>query len=297
MKHVRILGRSLVAVFAVSAMTLGIASQAMAKETKRTNSNAEYEIFQECPWNAPGVESCFWGQSSKTSFFKAGNVLIHLIKPITIQGGLTENPETGSKTTIAANHGPTETLVAAKQPAPSLEEIIEPASLSPSELARYEAYIAAGKSTKTTATVELAGTPAQMHLREGNLLEETGVALELPTQVKLTNKFLGSTCYEGSFTAPIPVELTTGESGDLHGSAGQLEFTQGGSVLHVHKNKLVDATFPAPGVTGCGIDNGADAALDAKLGLPSATGNEIFIEGELGESSAAATKKVLEPEL
>ncbi len=268
-------------------------------EAKKLNKNAksqpgpsEYADFKECPWDNPEVESCFYGKSEKGSYFKAGNVTVHLEKPIVIQGGLLENPETGVHYVRGARHG--HTLEVAKQPAPSLEEVVEPNDLSESERARYEKFVAAGK-TKGTAAVELAGPADELQLHEGHLLEEEGVALALPTQVRLENSFLGKTCYVGSDQNPIYVELTTGPSGSLHGSAGQTSFVEEGAILHIRNNRLVNGTFASPGATGCGINGGADAALDAKMGLPSAEGNEIVIAGQLAESLASRTKEELEP--
>ena len=41
--------------------------------------------------------------------------------------------------------------------------------------------------------------------------------------------------------------------------------------------RLVNNTYAAPGVQGCGIYNGADAALDAGLELPSPSGHNTSV--------------------
>ena len=43
----------------------------------------------------------------------------------------------------------------------------------------------------------------------------------------------------------------------------------------------MSSTFGAPGVEGCGVEGGADAAMDAALGLPSASGNSAVLNGRL----------------
>ena len=48
-----------------------------------------------------------------------------------------------------------------------------------------------------------------------NWLFEEGTALGLPVKIKLSNTLLGSSCYVGSNTEPIQIDLTTGASGAL----------------------------------------------------------------------------------
>ena len=214
-----------------------------------------------------------------------------LNKPITIQGGFEENLESGEFETVGARNG--ETLTPVSQPGPSLEEIVDPSLLSPSELAKYEAAVASGK-TKTTATVELAAPAHTMHINEGHLLGREGVALELPVEVKLTNPFLGKNCYDGSWVHPIVIHLTTGTSNGLEGAEGELFFNEGGTILRILNNSLVDGEFAVPGVTGCGTNNGADAALNSKMGVPSPAGdNSTRISGELSQAGAGAAEAAL----
>jgi len=175
--------------------------------------------------------------------------------------------------------------------------MVETKSLSPKELARYDKYVAAGK-TKVTATIELAGPPSSFFVEQGNLLEGVGEALGLPTQIKFSNPFLGNTCYDGSNYNPIQISYTTGTTSPpppnkpLEGKPGSLFSTNEGGIAHIIEGKLVDNSFAAPGVTGCGVGGGADAAIDAATGLPSAAGhNATVLAGELTQAGWEAVQE------
>ena len=118
--------------------------------------------------------------------------------------------------------------------------MVDPELLSPSELARYEKDVAAGK-TKVTATIELVGPASGFFLNEEDLLEGYGEALGLPTQIKLTNPFLGTTCYDGSNENPIQISYTTGTTSPpppnepITGKPGGLFSTNDGEIVHSSK--------------------------------------------------------------
>jgi hypothetical protein len=181
-----------------------------------------------------------------------------------------------------------------------LTEIVDTELLSPSELARYNKYVAAGK-TKVTATVELVGSPSSFFLNEENLLGGVGEALGLPTQIKLSNPFLGKTCSDGSNSEPIQISYTTGTTSPpppnepLEGKPGSLFSTNSGEIVHIVEGKLVDNSYAAPGVTGCGIGGGADAAVNAAAGLPSPAGhNATELVGELAQTGHDALEEARE---
>ena len=159
---------------------------------------------------------------------------------------------------------------------PPLPKDVDRTKLSPAELSRYLATVH-NHETKVTATVELAGSARNIKLNEINLLEETGVAFGFPVKVKLSNPFLGNSCYVGSDTSPIVVDFTTGTAGELRGKAGNLTSNKNGSILTVVSDTLVSNSFAAPGVEGCGVEGGADEALDSALGLPAPAGHNVAI--------------------
>jgi hypothetical protein len=285
-RHLRSMGLCLIAVFAVSAIA---AVPALATASFHPS---DFRIFRDCPIKGGrGPEhpatSCIWGHSNAESYFKAGNVLVHMVHPVTLQGGLVEEePEGVYELWFLLPENGTSILTKVPQPAPSLTELpLNTALMSEAEKTRYEKEIAEGK-TKVTATIETAGVFNGLNiLNEGNLLEQTGTALKFEVQVKLSNAFLGNTCTVGSNFNPINIELTTGPSGALHGKVGSLSFKDEGIMLTIENNELVNGTYTVPGVAGCGRFGGADAALNAALGLPAAAGqNETVIAGTLAQS-------------
>lgn len=312
MGHIRMLGLCLTSVLAVSAVTAG---QALAKEKcteyknqygevscETTKEHSNWQTFANCPIAHEGVETCIGGESFyretwKTkqqqeeyeeqhgptrgllSHFTTGNVTVPLKASITLRGGLEEVPETGRFTWIAASGAATIEPVAQK--AIPLTKGVNKALLSPGELERYDYYVYYAKQTKTFATVELAGPAEQIQIAIGNQLAEEGTAFVFPVKVKLTNPFLGETCYVGSNSSPIDVPFTTGQSGELHGKLGKIEFPNSGDILTLWGETLVSSEFSSPGVEGCGVEGGADAAVDSALGLPSPSGNTSVLNGVL----------------
>ena len=112
-------------------------------------------------------------------------------------------------------------------------------------------------------------------------------------KLKLSNPFFGNNCYVGSNTSPIVVDLTTGKSGELEGKSGsKLTEDRNGFIVTVHTDTLVNNTFASPGVEGCGVEGGADAAINAALGLPSPEGaNMTVLNGTLKLSTAESAKE------
>jgi hypothetical protein len=289
-RHVRMLG--LTAVIAALAM-LSTAATALAKESAKTHK--EFEIFSYCPVFA--AETCIWGQSAGVvsgvgeSEFQSGNITIKLRKPIKLLGGYNEN----AKTEVLSFVGPVgvPTVAPIPQAGPSLTKAVDTSLLSPEELDRYNYWVHQAKQTKTYATVELAVPPESVEIDLIALIEETETtALGFPVKVKLSNPFLGEDCYVGSSAHPIEIHFVTGQSGALHGALGEVSVNPTGEILKVAGDKLVDGKYEAPGVEGCGVEGGADAALNAALGLPSpAEHNRAVIVGELRQDSSETTRE------
>ena len=286
MRHLRTLGLCVGAALAAVTMTLASASPAMAKKAKPVT----FELFNQCPLSDSALAACIAGEAGPESFFQAGKVTVRFKKPITLQGGVEINEETGAETWVNAENG--ETITKKAEPAPGLTEGIDVEDLPPAEKARYEEYLASGKSTKVTATIELAGSPP-IFISTENLLDEEEEAFGFPVQVHLENKFLGKYCYVGNEVHPIEVPFTTGETSPLppntpiHGERGSIYGLLEGGVIELKEAHLVNNEYAAPGVQGCGINGGADAALDAGLGLPSPAGsNTTELIGNLFVSSA-----------
>jgi len=118
--------------------------------------------------------------------------------------------------------------------------------------------------------------------------------------VKLENSVLGEECYVGSDAEPIIVELTTGTtkppSGTepITGKAGTTTLNPALTIITITGSSLVDNTFTAPGVTGCGgsLSFLLDPVVDLQVGLPAAAGaSKAVLNGSLAETDAKDVKK------
>ena len=323
----RLLGVSMAGAFALAAAT-GAAPAAASSchgheygeacETER--EHAEFEGFANCPFGASEELDCSWAKSSYTeswpsakvkeewelergrtppgltSEIKAGNVTVLLKQAITLRGGIGFNEE-GEETWFGAVG--VETIQPVAEAATPLSKDVDTALLSSSELNRYNYYIKVAKEVRVTATVELAGPASAIQVSATNLLEESGPAFTFPVKLKLSNPFLGPECYVGSNASPISVAFTTGTSGTLQGKNGsKIKGDRNGYILTVPTDTLVNNTFASPGVEGCGVEGGADAAVDAVLGLPSPSGQNIAVlNGTLKLSTAEDAKLGLEEKI
>jgi hypothetical protein len=125
------------------------------------------------------------------------------------------------------------------------------------------------------ATTELAGVP-------GNAFEEP---IKLPIKVHLTNPagLLGSTCFVGSTTEPIKLNLIVGTTSPpppnepITGvEPGFFEDELG--IFHLDNGQFVDNSFAAPGANGCKlvlfgfIPISINGLVNSQAGLPSPAG-------------------------
>jgi hypothetical protein len=266
--------------------------------------SAEFDETQGCDWAVTRTKEQFTSAEEKATLeaegrkdipseFTAGKVTVLLKNSITLRGGIEES-ESEIFQWLGARGANTIEPIA--EPAPPLTKDIDTAKLSQAELERYNYYAHVTKETNATATVELAGSPLNIYLNEENLLDEQGVAFGFPVKVKLSNPFLGESCYVGSNAHPVFVEFTTGDSGELRGKTGALSGTNVGLTLVIRNDTLVSLPFSVPGAEGCGVEGGADEALDAAIGLPSSTGNTSVLDGTLLQTSAEAAEEGLSEE-
>jgi hypothetical protein len=253
----------------------------------------DFAVFKQCPLTNPAVNLCIFAQSSGGEF-KVGTTTVPINKTITLQGGSILNEETGAETFVAAANG--ETLSKTPLAVPGgLLGIMAPAGWPVWLQNIFNEFINNG-ITGVTATVELVGNPG---ISRTNLLFQEGVALQLPTRVKLDNAFLGSSCYIGSAAHPITQNLTTGTTSPpppnvpITGAVGELEFKDEFQLVIIKNNSLVDNAYAAPAASGCGgiFSFLIDPAINAKLGLPSAAGhNTTRLNGTLQNATAEAVK-------
>ncbi len=266
------------------------------KELRKHPEGGAFEKFNSCPATDPELSACIYGEAGPESFFQAGKVTVHFVKPIILRGGMVEEEPSGEEHWIGSRYG--NTISKEAEPAPSLTEI-DAEDLSESEKARYEAYLAGGGSTKVTATIELAAPATDIDLDETNLLdEESGTAFGFPVEIHLTNKFLGTHCYVGNYQEPIFVPFTTGETSPpppntpIHGYVGRLTAEGEARIVKFTGTVLVNNSYAAPGVQGCGISGGDNLAIDTAFGLPSPAGsNTTELVGDLWQTGIEAEEE------
>jgi hypothetical protein len=276
----------------VSLAALGFAAPALASKP-----TGKFVNFGDCPTKTTGVNFCVFATTSSGEF-KIKKTEVPITKTITLQGGIIDNEETGSETWVnAANGG--ETLSKTPETVPGgLLKIVAPKSW-PKFLQEFFNGIINKGATGVTASTELEGT---VGISRGALLAGLPDALSLPVRVHLENSFLGSECYVGSKSHPVDLELTTGTTSPplpnepITGSLGEPEFIEGGALLILKKNELVNNTFAAPAAEGCGsqilfglFTGLIDEAVDSELELPSVSGNNTAIlKGTLENAKASA---------
>ncbi len=267
----RSLGRVLVVLVAAAFAVLVAASSAFA---------SGFTVFSECPTSNPTVGACLYAQTTSGTF-TIGAKSVKVTKTITLQGGISVNEETGAESFVGAANG--ETLSKTPQTVPGGLLGIE------------------GLGGEVTATTELAGPASNIGISTEDLLAETGTALALPVKLKLGNPFLGPNCYGGSNAHPIVLDLTTGKTSPpkpnepIKGSAGTVSTEEEGLIIVLNGNRLVNNSFAAPGVEGCGlIPFFVDPLVDLAMGVPAGAGhNTAILEGTQRIASAEVVKEHL----
>jgi len=263
----------------ISVVGMLVAIAAMAVAMPASASANEFSVFSHCPFSNPHTYECVYGQTTSGEV-KIGNTTVPITSAITIQGGLQNFIQTGNTELIPASGA--ETLSKTPQTVPGgLLGIVAPESWPGWLQAIFNGFINEG-ATGVTATTELVGT-ASINLLAA--IGQSGTAVNLPVRVKLSNPFLGSACYIGSSGSPIDLALTTGTTAPplpnhpISGSRGTLSENAAETILFDSNQILVNNSFAAPGASGCGgiFELLVDFAVDLKLGLPSAAGNNTAI--------------------
>lgn len=257
------------------------------------NPTGEFAQFNECPLNNPNINDCVYSVSSG-GFFKVGKKEVPLKNPVTLQGGY----EGGGQEIkfYGAENG--NTLSKTPQPVPGGLLGITAPTWWPKSIQEWFNNLINEGFTGVTATVELAGPTKgflpNVKLSTENLLFQEGTALGLPTKIHLQNAILGSSCYIGSDEHPVQIEFTTGKSGSLEGSPGTITFNELFTLTTISGGRLVNNTFAAPGVNGCGgfFSFFIDPLVDSILGTPSPSGaNSAVLEGKIQDAAAEAVKE------
>jgi hypothetical protein len=311
-RHVRMLGLCLVAVFAVSAVFAG--SALAKKDPYNVNTWGQYKY---CPYENTELTDCFYGRTNggkEGGEFMYGQVRVLLNKPIVIQGGYKGFGEE-VEVSPAVNGG--ETL---EDPEPekivkglkTITPLIQEQAKWPQALMESYATAAANKETNhASLTVEMAGNECfevPGCLNTGNLLFEEGTAFRLALKTTIHNAWLeslgGGPCTIGSDEHPIEQHLTSEGAGYVEGFHNNQEFTN----LELYGTKLVDTTwhiYQASGASGCGNaewESYIDKALNILLHVETPGGHEpeanksgiTWLTGNLHDANRKAVAKAAE---
>jgi hypothetical protein len=291
--RVRGVGVTLVAtIVAAFGMTV-MASPALAVEH---HPKGEFAVFADCPLSNGKIGLCIVAKSESGKFI-IGKEEVPLVKTITLQGGII-NPFGSPEEFVGAEDGNTLTKVPQKVPG-GLAGLVKCNEIS-NIIERIACEITFENGlTGVNATTELAAPASSIKISNINLLTGTGIALSLPLKVHLENPFLGSSCYVGSNSHPIVVELTTGTTSPplpnkpITGNPGELSENPTNTILRIKNNELVNNTFSAPEAEGCGgiFSFLINPIIDSRLGLPSSSGhNTAILKGTLEASTPEAVK-------
>jgi hypothetical protein len=282
---------------ALAAVMLIPASSASAALT------GEYAKFNTCPFSNSSVGICLYAEST-TGQFTVGKKTVPLVKPQILKGGIID-PEGlfGPLTFVAPTDG--QVLSKAPQPVPGGLLGITAPTWWPQILKDLFNETINNGFTGVTATVELAGSASGVKVSILNAATSSGTAFTLPVKVKLDNPFLGSSCYIGSNSNPVKLNLTTGTTSPpppntpISGNAGEggEDPSSPARFIFLKKNRLVDNSFSAPGASGCGgflFSWAVDPLVDSILGTPSPAGtNTAILEGTTWLGNAELLRPLL----
>jgi hypothetical protein len=286
-RHVRMLGLCLVAMFALSAM---VAVPALAKNNKV--SVHTWTQYKYCPYDeSPPPQSetplvCFYGETSGGpggGFFSVGDVKVPLSKPVILQGALygdeaAPGHEEGGFFVVPATNGG-ETL---ESPELKVEKGLKLITKQDEREAGWpealvESFNEAKKNKETglKVKIEVAGnalyeSPNSLNIE--HLVDARDAAFELPLKTRLISPWLeklgGGPCTVGNNEHPIWQYLTT----EAPGYPGYVEFNPEFTQIELLSTTLVALNWPveeAAGATGCGgeYESYVDAAISSTLGL------------------------------
>jgi hypothetical protein len=294
------------------ALTVSLAALGGVASTAMATPKGEFAVFAGCPLENTSIEACIVAKTESGKFI-IGKRTVPIESVITLQGGIKEEnpcnfpfagPGECRVPFVGAVGG--DTLSKTPQNVPGgLLNIVNCKEITNKHEREACEAIFENKITGVTATTELAAPASSIALSESALFEPVlsevfGIpALQLPVKIKLDNPLLGKECYIGSSTEPIILNLITGKTNppkpneSISGKAGTPSSNPEGSILTISHNSLVDNSYAAPGVNGCGegFSSVVDPVVNADLGLPSAAGhNTAILEGTLKQANASAVR-------
>jgi len=273
--------------FLAGALVLAMLVPASSAVAAPHHPTGEFAQFSDCPLSRASLDACLYSVSSAGEF-TIGKKTVPLVNPVVLQGGLEFEEIFGPIQVQGAEDG--NTLVPTPQPVPGGLLGIEAPAWWPSFLRNLFNETINNGFTGVTATVELAAPATSIKLSAFNLLLQTGTALSLPAKIKLSNPFLGSSCYIGSNASPVVLAFTTGTTSPpppnkpITGSPGTASENAAGTLTTFSGGRLVNNSYAAPGANGCGglFSFLIDPFVNSIVGLPSAAGtNTAILEGKI----------------
>jgi hypothetical protein len=283
-----------VALLIAALAVLALSASAQAKLT------GAFTRFAQCPYKNTEVRKCLYSVTESGEVI-LGSKKVPIVNPVTLQGGLGPvDEETEFSKMFAATNGVT--LSKTPQPVPGgLAGIVNCKEIKDFFLRISCEVTFENGLTGLNSTLELAKPASQVLVSEFHIAGEEGVGLQMPIKIHLENPFLGSSCYVGSESSPIIWNLTTGITAPpapntpIQGAGGEGSFLEGGRIIELKNNKLVDNAWAAPGVNGCGgflVELILNPIINSASGLPAAAGhNTAILKGTVSTTSSIAVKK------
>jgi hypothetical protein len=278
----------LTAFIVVALASLGLAGSASAKLT------GAFTQFEQCPFSNLEVKRCLYSPTEGGEVV-LGNKKVPIVNKVILQGGYGKAVEGFAKFYEAKNGI---TLSKAAQPVPGGLAGIVPEASSPPLVKALIKFFFENSLTGLNSTLELAKPASEIRISESHLAEKEGVALKMPVKVHLENPFLGKSCFVGSSSSPINLELTTGITSppgpnkSIEGTAGELELFEEGSVLKLSNAVLVDNSWSAPGASGCGGILGflVNPIINSQLGTTTAGHNTAILKNTVNTATGFAVR-------
>jgi hypothetical protein len=277
------------------ASAIGIASAvAMASSAVAADPPAPYTDFKNCPYTNLDVQTCLYSQTTSGSF-KLGNADVPINKTITLQGGFRRIGTTADYQFYNAVGAKTLAEVPLDVPG-GLTGLVVPSQITAIPILGPLFTAAVNSVNGVTATAQLVG-PVGFSFANFNL--SSGTAISLPIKIHLENPFLGSSCYIGSNSNPVTLNLTTGTTAPpapntpITGTPGLTQIQPGG-ITAKNGLSLVDNSFTAPAAQDCGpwgFRWAVTPIVNLKEGLPAAAGKNTAIQsGNLKLASATTVR-------
>lgn len=277
----------------VTLLVVGLFMLGLLGASAQAHLTGEFTRFANCPYKDPTAIKCVYSVTEGGEVV-LGSKKVPIVNPVILQGAFGEPAEEKEGAEfypfIAATNGVT--LSKAAQPVPgglaglvNCKEIKEPILRIACELALEN------KATGASSTLELAKPASDIRISENNLAGEVGTALQLPVKFHLENPFLGANCYVGSASNPVIWNLSSASPG----FGGEAEFLEGFKIVKLKGNVLVDNTWSAPGVTGCGgplVELLLNPVVNTSAGLPAAAGkNSAVLKNTIYQSAAVTVNQ------